>query len=50
MPAHVLLNKENEEAEAPSDPRFQMYQTMDRFLKRVRQVSRLLFRVTGSVY
>lgn len=39
LPANILLESNTEEVEVPSDPRFQIAQKMDGFVKRFAQVS-----------
>lgn len=41
LPLSTLLDAENEECEVPSDPRFQIYQSMESFVGRVAHVSRI---------
>lgn len=38
LPCSTLLRPENEEVEMPSDPRFQIFKSMEGFVKRVSQV------------
>lgn len=39
LPASTLLDAQNEEIEVPSDPRFQIYKSMEAFVARVAHVS-----------
>ena len=39
LPLSTLLDAENEECEVPSDPRFQIHQSMESFVTRVAHVS-----------
>ena len=39
LPANILLEANTDEVEVPSDPRFQIAQKMDGFMKRFAQVS-----------
>lgn len=39
LPANILLESNTDEVEVPSDPRFQIAQKMDGFMKRFVQVS-----------
>lgn len=39
LPANILLESNTDEVEVPSDPRFQIAQKMDGFMKRFSQVS-----------
>lgn len=39
LPANILLESSTDEVEVPSDPRFQIAQKMDGFMKRFAQVS-----------
>jgi hypothetical protein len=43
LPSSMILRAENEEIEVPTDPRFQIHQSMEDFLVRIAEVSRVRF-------